>query len=204
MIGQFDFGWFQKTWLFNRTKWRQIYTKDWFFPLLYTSIYFSHCLFSWDRMKSINSELKTRMILEKGHVSFWQLYPFQILSVYFVFIFYLFFAYFFLYILKKLGVLNVSIPFISFSKDIIRLFFAMICILYLGNCGLGILHASDWYSMYIFLFWISLYLLFIKENGRIYKQIFSTPFPSMKPYTKGIGYIIPIVWSGLIIILLSI
>ncbi|MCW7473347.1 hypothetical protein [Leptospira levettii] len=72
--------------------WKLLWSKGWSFFLLYTILYFIHCFTSWDKLKLANIQIELEMVSRYGSVSFWQLYPFQIVSIYFLYLLYFCFS----------------------------------------------------------------------------------------------------------------
>ncbi|TGM35199.1 hypothetical protein [Leptospira biflexa] len=184
--------------------WKEFRTKDWFYLSLYTLIYFTHCFFFWDQMPVMNTNLESELMARNGVVYFWQLYPFQIIPVYVVS---------FLFVLVSAGVLivflkikNIRMKFILLPliRKQFQLFFYILSLLYIGNLSLGFFHDSEVYIILILCFWFGLYIYFVKGNVNLFHQMIRMDSNHPSSLSKGIGYLIPILWSICIICLVRI
>lgn len=172
----------------------QFEAKVWFYPLLYSVIYFYHCMISWDQMQKINSLLEVQMISKNETVSVWQLYPFQIVSVYVLFLLYLVFSFIFVSILSYLRVLKHRVNYVLFLMKNIRVFFMAVCLLYIGNLILGLWSEFEFYSFLVYVFWMGIFLYFVRNNGILYSESLASKYRASRLQMKRIGYAVPILW----------
>lgn len=184
--------------------WNLLWSKGWSFFLLYTILYFLHCFYSWDKLKLRNIQIELEMVSRYGSVSFWQLYPFQIVSIYFLYLFYFCFSILLVFLFLKLKKININYQLFQLSKKITQLFFLLILCLYVGNLSISLLQESHFYSKYLLVFWILLFFIFIGENGRSFSSTLRMVTNLNPNITKSIGYGIPLLWSGLMFWIVSI
>ncbi|MCW7461941.1 hypothetical protein [Leptospira limi] len=184
--------------------WNLLWSKDWSFFLIYTILYFLHCLYSWDKLKLTNIQIEIEMVSRYGNVSFWQLYPFQIVSIYFLFSFYLCFSIILVFLFSKFRNTNESNQLTLLSKKMTQLFFFLILCLYIGNLILSFFNDSHFYSLYLFCFWSVLFLVFIGANGRLFSQSIHLVTDTNPNVTKSFGYGIPLLWSGMMFWIVSV
>ncbi len=177
-----------------QNKMMQFESKPWIYPLVYAVIYFAHCFFSWDQMLKINSQIELKMMANNEPLSIFQLYPFQIISIYLLFLLYFVFTYVFVILFRYIRVLKRHSSFLQFFGKNIRIFFLTVCLLYLGNLILGMLKEFEMYSFFVFCFWISAFSFFVIKNGVLYSEVFSSKERSSLIQVKRIGYLVPILW----------
>lgn len=183
--------------------WGSLKNKDWFYLILYTLIYLIHCLVSWQDLTKINSQIESEMILRNGFVSFWHLYPYHVFSVYLISILYLLFSYLIVSVFAKLKMIQIQSKITSFYITQFNLFFFIICILYIGNVLLGIFSDTEVYTVLVLCFWIGTYLIFVNQNGKLFRNQVLLESGSVFIFSKCIGYMIPILWTFILLLLIK-
>ncbi|MBL0956325.1 MAG: hypothetical protein IBJ01_16320 [Leptospira sp.] len=184
--------------------WKLLWSKVWSFFLLYTILYFLHCFYSWDKLKLTNIQIELEMVSRYGSVSFWQLYPFQIVSIYFLYFFYFCFYMVLIFLFLKFKNTNEPNQLSELMKKMTQSFFFLILCLFLGNLSIGLLHESYFYSLYLFGLWFVLFIVFIQLNGRLFSQSIQGETDTNPKLTKSFGYFIPLLWSGMMFWIVSV
>ncbi|TGL87867.1 hypothetical protein EHQ68_00460 [Leptospira congkakensis] len=184
----------------------QLKKSHYFFLILYVLFYGFHCLWNWDEFMNLNRSLEQNAIHSGKEVSLWSLYPFQIVSVIFTAG---------LYFLLCVG-MNALFSFGKKEKEIfrrnfgdlfrnlVRLFFLFVCVLFLGNQTLGFLVHTKFYAVVVVVFWTTLFLLFVIQNGKLYKQLFLTTDRSVLFISHSLGYINPILFVFFVLVLANV
>ncbi|TGL10247.1 hypothetical protein [Leptospira levettii] len=184
--------------------WKLLWSKGWSFFLLYTILYFIYCFTSWDKLKLANIQIELEMVSRYGSVSFWQLYPFQIVSIYFLYLLYLCFSIVLVFLYLKFRSSKEPNKLFQLTKKMTQSFFSLILCLFIGNLSIGLIQESYYYSLYLFGFWIVLFLLFIKVNGSLFSQSMYFVSDTNPKFTKSFGYFIPILWSAIMFWIVSV
>lgn len=183
-----------------------LYKSPFSFLFLYFFLYGFHCILNWSEFMSFNRSLELNAIHSGKQISLWSLYPFQIVSVLLVFFLYWFLSLCINFIFS-FGKTNKEIfrgKIFSFSFGLVRQFFLFVCLLFVGNQILGLLRYWEYYSILVVLFWVSLFLLFVIQNGDLYKKLFFQVDHSITFLSHSLGYVNPIVFVFVILALANV
>lgn len=185
---------------------KDIYKSPFSFLFFYLVLYAFHCIWNWSEFMSFNRNLELHAIHSGKQISLWSLYPFQIVSVLFVFVLYLFISLCinFLFSLGKNAKLIFKSKITIFFKSLVRQFFFFICILFMGNQLLGFFQDRNFYPVLVVLFWTSLFLLYIIQNGDLYKRIFVPNDHSITFLSHSLGYVNPILFVFFVLALTNV
>ncbi|TGL69844.1 hypothetical protein [Leptospira jelokensis] len=140
----------------------QFESKTWFYFATYTLLFFLNCLWNWDAFQEENFNLLTSRHEPNTLIPFWKLYPFQILSIYFLAFTFVTFTSLVLFLLSyafRLESKKQAFPIVNIS---FRSFFMFFCILFLGNKILGFFHSYSNYGMVLFAYWMILLSFFVQ------------------------------------------
>ncbi|TGK47901.1 hypothetical protein EHQ16_01075 [Leptospira kanakyensis] len=199
----------------DRIKFKLKRGKDWvsnfhksyyFFFFLYVLFYGIHCFWNWDEFMSLNRSIELNALKSGKEVSLWSLYPFQIMAVIFSagLYFFLCLGINFLFSFGGKARETLRANFVLFLRNLIRQFFLFVCILFLGNQTLGYLVHTRYYAILMVIFWTALFLLFIVQNGKLYKRLFVSENRSVSFISHSLGYVNPILFVFFILVLVSV
>ncbi|TGK87451.1 hypothetical protein EHQ24_02670 [Leptospira noumeaensis] len=177
-----------------------------FFFFLYVLFYGFHCIWNWDEFMSLNRSIELNAINSGKQVSLWSLYPFQIMAVVFSagLYFFLCVSINFLFSLGGKARQSLRTNILLFFRNLIRQFFLFVCILFLGNQTLGYLVHTRYYAILVVMFWTTLFLLFIIQNGKLYKRLFVLEDSSVSFVSHSLGYVNPILFVFFILVLVNV
>lgn len=177
-----------------------------FFLAVYLFLYGFHCLWNWDEFMILNHNLEMNAANSGKQVSLWSLYPFQIISVilcavlYFLVCFGINFLFSFGKGAKEIFRTNVW----DFFRNLIHQFFFFVCVLFLGNQFLGFFVNTNYYSTLVVMFWTALFLLFIIQNGKLYRRLFVSRDRSVLFISHSLGYVNPILFVFFVLALANV
>ncbi|TGK97015.1 hypothetical protein EHQ30_10630 [Leptospira brenneri] len=174
-----------------------------FFITLYVFFYAFHCFWNWDEFMILNRSLELEAVNSGKQVSLLRLYPFQIIAVFVSAALY-FLVCVGINVLFSLGCKEGKIlrtHFVELFRNLIRLFFLFVCVLFLGNQILGYFLHSGVYSVLVIIFWTSVFLLFIIENGKLYRRLFQSTDRNTLLISHSLGYVNPILFVFFVLIL---
>ncbi|WP_244936859.1 hypothetical protein [Leptospira brenneri] len=151
----------------------------------------------------LNRSLELEAVNSGKQVSLLRLYPFQIIAVFVSAALY-FLVCVGINVLFSLGCKEGKIlrtHFVELFRNLIRLFFLFVCVLFLGNQILGYFLHSGVYSVLVIIFWTSVFLLFIIENGKLYRRLFQSTDRNTLLISHSLGYVNPILFVFFVLIL---
>lgn len=167
-----------------------------FFVSLYLILYGFHCLWNWDELMRMNRSLEMEAANSGKQVSLWSLYPFQVVSViitsFLYFVFSLSSNLLFSFGGKTKKVFRANIG--ELFRNLIHQFFLFVCVLFIGNQFLGLFLNTNFYSLFVVMFWTSLFLLFTIQNGNLYKRLFVSSDRMVIFLSHSLGYVNPILF----------
>ncbi|TGM23843.1 hypothetical protein EHQ73_02040 [Leptospira meyeri] len=189
-----------------KERFKGFYLSPFFFLTLYFILYGFHCFWNWDEFMSNNRKLEMDAISSGKQVSLWSLYPFQIVSVIFVSVMYLLLSVsiYFLFSFFKRTKETFRNKLGKFMKSLIHQFFFFVCLLFLGNQILGLFLRSNFYSTLVVVFWTTLFLFFLINNGELYKRLFVSSDQFVTFLSRCLGYLNPILFVFFVLILANV
>ncbi|TGL25523.1 hypothetical protein EHQ46_00780 [Leptospira yanagawae] len=179
----------------------QLLSQPWFYFVTYTLLFSLNCVWNWDAFQQENHNLLTKQTGNKSIIPFWQLYPFQIFSIYFLAFSFISFSCIVFFLLSypfryQWQKQMVSIVTISF-----RSFFMFFCILFLGNKILGAFNSNHDYGMILFAFWMILLSLFVQYYSRLVSMQLSNAKLSDRLRFTILGYFMPLSFLLMVLVL---